>query len=40
MANQKQAFKIPTHFTGPPYQLIYKDWQICYRQLPAEDLAL
>ena len=36
MANQKQAFKIPTHFTGPPYQ----DWQICYSQLPAEDLAL
>ena len=40
MANQKQAFKIPTHLTGQPYLLIYKDWHIYYSQLPAEDLAL
>ena len=40
MANQKPAFKIPTLLTGPPYPLVYKDWQIYYSQLPAEDLAL
>ena len=40
MANQKQAFKIPTHLTGPPYRLIYKDWHIYYNQLSAEYLAL
>ena len=40
MANQNQEFKIPTYLTGPPYRLIYKDWQMYYSQLPAEDLAL
>ena len=40
MANQLEAFKIPTHLTGLPYRLIYKDWQIYYSQFPAEDLAL
>ena len=40
MANQKPAFKITTHLTGPPYHLVNKDWQIYYSQLPAEDLAL
>ena len=40
MDNQKQAFKIPNHLTQPPYRLLYKDWQIYYSQLLAEDLAL
>ena len=40
MANEKQAFDIPTHLTGPPFLIIYKDRQIYYSQLPAEDLAL
>ena len=40
MANQKQAFKVPTHLIGPPYRTNLQSLTDLFQRLPAEDLAL